>query len=514
MTGAEAIVRSLEASGVDVCFANPGTTEIHLLAAFDRVSHFRMVLGLFEGVATGAADGYARMADRPAATLLHLGPGFANGMANLHNAKRAGSPIVNLVGDHATDHLAFDAPLTSDIEGMAATVSGWVRGISDPRTAGRDAAEAVAAALTPPGQVATLIVPADVAWSESTDGEVEPIPPPARPEVDEPAVRAARAALTSGEPTLLLLGDVALREEGLRHAARIAAATGCDLLAQTSNARVERGRGRPAVERIPYAIDQALARLASYRRIVLAGAPEPVGFFAYPERPGRLVPPGAEVMTLAMPGDDIVSALAWLAEEVRAPDRLPAPEPVAPAEVDGPITRDAIGHVLARMMPENAIVSDESITTGRAFFAATHGAAPHTWLQLTGGAIGDGMPMATGAAIACPDRKVIALQSDGSGMYTLQSLWTQARERLDVTTLIFANRAYAILKGELATAFPRKPGPRARDMVELDRPAIDWVSLARGMGVDGERVEDCAGLAAALGRGLATPGPYLIEVLL
>jgi acetolactate synthase I/II/III large subunit len=515
MNGAEALVRTLAAGGVDVCFANPGTTELHLMEALDGSERMRCVLGLFEGVVTGAADGYARMTGRPAATLLHLGPGFANGIANLHNARRAQSPVVNLIGDHATYHLKYDAPLTSDIESLARPVSAWVHTVGDPDGAAGGAADAIVAARTPPGQVATLIVPADAAWGEAVGPAAVP-EPPTRTAVEHEAVRAAREALTSGEPTLILLGGAALHEEGLAHAGRIAAATGCDLLAQTSNARVERGAGRTPVERVPYLIGQAVERLARYRRAILVGAREPVAFFAYEGRPSKPLPPECEVVTLARPHEDIAGALAWLADELGAgPEtmagtRATASPPDAPT---GPLTKESLALALGHVLPENAIVADESITTGRAFFSSTHDAAPHTWLQLTGGAIGIGMPLATGAAIACPDRKVLCLQADGSGMYTLQALWTQAREQLDVTTVVLANRGYAILKGEMS-ALGMSLGESARDMLELERPALDWVAMARGMGVEGERVMDAGSLVAAMRRGLATPGPYVIEAVL
>jgi acetolactate synthase I/II/III large subunit len=513
MNGAEAIVHTLLAGGVELCFANPGTSEMHFVVALDRIEGMRCVLGLFEGVVTGAADGYARMAGKPAATLLHLGPGLGNGLANLHNARRANSPMVNIVGDHATHHLAYNAPLTTDIEGIARPVSSWVRSVADAGCAARDTADAVVAARTPPGQIATLILPADAAWGEAAGPSPVPAPPEREPVAAE-AMRAAAAALDGGAPTLLVLGGPAIGEEGLAHAGRIAAATGCDLIAQMSNARVERGAGRVALERVPYPVDQALERLGGARRAILIGAREPVAFFAYPGKPSRLLPPGCEVLALARPEDDVVGALAWLAEEVGAARHpVPVEPPARPDAPQGALTPLSIAAAVGHVLPEQAIVADESVSTGRGFFAATRGAAPHTWLQVTGGSIGLGLPMATGAALACPGRKVLSLEADGSAMYTLQALWTQAREGLDVTTLILANQSYAILKGEMANVGARNPGRRALDMLSLDRPALDWVDLARGMGVEGERVEDAQTLTAALDRGLATPGPYLVEAV-
>jgi len=514
MNGAEAIVRTLLAGGVEVCFANPGTSEMHFVVALDRVPGMRCVLGLFEGVVTGAADGYARMEGRPAATLLHLGPGLGNGFANLHNARRARSPVVNIVGEHATYHVARDAPLTTDIESIARPVSAWVGTATDPASAASRAAEAVVAAGTPPGGIATLILPADAAWGDA-DGPVTPPAPPPPAAVSADAVRSAARALDGGEPALLILGGPALGEEGLRTAGRIAAATGCGLIAQMSNARIERGAGRVAIERVPYPVDRALDRLAPYRRAILAGARDPVAFFAYPGKPGRLLPEACEVVELARPEEDILGALARLADELGAAHHEPPVEALAlPAAPKGALTPESIAAVIARVLPENAIVADESVSTGRGFFPASRGAAPHSWLQTTGGSIGLGLPLATGAAIACPERKVLSLEADGSGMYTPQALWTQAREGLDVTTLILANRSYAILKGEMAGVGARNPGRRALDMLEIDRPALDWVALAAGMGIEGEQADDAEALERALARGLATPGPYLVEAVI
>ncbi|WP_018260790.1 acetolactate synthase large subunit [Methylobacterium sp. WSM2598] len=513
MNGAESLVRTLVAGGVEVCFTNPGTSEMHFVAALDRVEGMRAVLCLFEGGATGAADGYARMTDRPASTLLHLGPGLGNGIANLHNARRARSPMVNIVGEHATYHRAFDAPLTSDIEGLARPVSAWLRTGLSAREVARDGAAAVAAALTPPGGVATLILPADTAWEEG--GGVAPVPAiPARARVPDEAITHAAAALASGEPVLLHLGDRAVRGEGRRIAARIAARTGAQLLAMTSNARIDRGAGSVPIERLPYPVDPARAVLAPFRHIILVGATLPVAFFAYPGKPSALAAPTCDVFALAAPEQDQIDALERLAEAVGAPAAADLPAPARPVLPGGErLDQDSVGQVLGALIPEGAIICDESITTGRNFFPVTQGAAPHTWLQLSGGAIGLGIPMATGAAVACPDRKVIALQADGSALYTAQSLWTQAREGLDVVTLIWSNRSYAILRAELAHV-GANPGRKALDMLTLDDPPIDWPSLARGYGVEGCRVETLPRLVDVLTRALARRGPFLIEVAL
>ncbi len=513
MNGAESLVRTLLAGGVNVCFTNPGTSEMHFVAALDKVPGMRCVLGLFEGVVTGAADGYYRMLARPASTLLHLGPGLANGLANLHNAKKANSGIVNIVGEHATYHIAHDAPLASHIEGVAAPMSHWVKTSPSARTIAADGALAIAAARQIPGQIATLILPADTAW-DAADGIAETPPVSVVPKVSDTAVGAAAAMLRSSERATLLLGGDALRQGCLDLAGRIAAKTGCGILTEGANTRLERGAGRVQVERIPYVVDKALGVMRAAGNLVLVGAREPVAFFAYPGKPSLLMAEGTRSTKLAGIEEDMEAALAALASELGALHMAPAglASPRRPALPTGAITPAAIASILGAMLPENAIVVDESVSTGREFFPETAGAPPHDWINNRGGSIGYGMPVAIGAAIACPDRKVIALEGDGSAMYTLQSLWTMARESLDVTVLILANGSYNILRGELANVGVKNPGPRAVDMLSLRRPDLDWVALARGMGVEAARAKDCEQLIKGLNAGMRSQGPYLIEV--
>lgn len=524
MNGADHLVHSLLAGGVDVCFANPGTSEMHFVAALDRHAGMRCVLGLFEGVVTGAADGYWRIARRPAATLLHLGPGLGNGLANLHNARKARSGIVNVVGEHAVAHIAFDAPLGADIEAIARPVSHWVRTTRSALTIGEDTREAIEVASAPPGNIATLILPADTAWTALPPDH--PMPAPGsmcpsgifRPLQADAVVRSATALRAPGR-TLLLLGGDAATPEGLECAGRIAAATGCAVMSEFYMPRLARGAGRVLAPRLPYAVDPALAALAPFARIVLVGAREPVAVFAYPGKPGRLTPEGCELITLAERDQDLEAALASLADELGA----------SAAQVAHRASRTLVGRsalptgkpdsagvaaILTELIPEQAIVIDEAVTVGRTFGAATAGAAPHDWLTLMGGSIGFGMPAAIGAAVAAPDRKVIVLEGDGSAMYTIQSLWTMAREGLDVTVVIFANRAYQILQGEFAGVGAGSPGRRATDMLTLDRPVIDFVSIARGLGVAADRAEDLAVFARLFERACAQRGPVLIELVI
>jgi acetolactate synthase-1/2/3 large subunit len=514
MNGADSLVQTLLDGGVDVCFTNPGTSEMHFVAALDRHHGMRCVLGLQENIVTGAADGYARMLDKPASTLLHTGPGLANGFANLHNAKRAFVPIINIVGDHATYHVRYDSPLTSDIEGIATPVSGWVRTSQSSKEIAGDAAEAIQFANTAPGNIATLILPANTAWGEAVGPAVTMAPPiPIMP--NDGRIRSVAEVIYSGEPVLVLAANRGLRADALELLSQITSSTSVDLLAQMSNGRVERGAGRVAIDRVRYPIDQSLEQLAKYKHIILVAAKEPVAFFAYPNKPSLLMPDDCSIHTLVTREEDVMGALNALVDELNvSKKKVQTSNKILPPIPTGSLNQDVISLVLANMIPENAIISDESVTTGRRFFSDTYGSNPHSWIQVTGGAIGCGLPLATGAAIACPDRPVIALEADGSGMYTLQALWTQAREGLNVTNLIFSNRKYQILLGEMAGVGVKNPGPKAMDMMELDRPALNWVALAKGMGVEGGIATDAEELVKQMERGLSCEGPYLIEVIL
>ena len=510
MNGAEALARTLAASGVDVCFANPGTSEMHFVSALDRVAGLRCVLGLAETVVSGCADGYARMAGKPAATLLHCGPGLANGLANFHNARRANVPIVSIVGDQATYHRPLDAPLTTDTEALARTVSTWVHTCESSARVGADAAAAVQAACKPPGGIATLILPADCAWDEGAQvAEAPAIAPPAP--VSAERIASVARSLRSGSPSMIVLSGAALTERGLHAAQRVAHATGAQLRTPTQVPRMARGAGRIPVDRIPYVVDMAVKVLEGTRHLVLAGAKAPVGFFAYPGKPGKLWPRDCEVHTLARVEDDVVAALEALADDLSAPRQVPVRTDVPKPELyGGPFKPEPFGRTLAALLPENSIVAEDAVTSGRALFPQTWAAAPHDWIQITGGAIGHAFPAATGAAVACPDRKVVCLQADGAGMYSLQSLWTQAREKLDVVNVVFANRRYAILQGELA-AVGAQPGPASLELFDLARPEIRWTKLAEGMGVEAVRVETLETFADAFRAATKRRGPFLIE---
>lgn len=520
MNGAEGLLRSLVRSGVEVCFANPGTSEMHFVAALDRADGMRAVLGLFEGVVTGMADGYARMAEKPPVTLLHLGPGLANGLANLHNARRASSPIVNVVGDHAITHAQYDAPLASDIAGFARPVSSWLHSSTSAATVGADAARAVQAARQAPGQIATLVLPADVAWLDGADvAEPLPVVGPA-PVADSTVNRVIdqlRRAAANGERVGVLMRGAALTERGLRAAGRIAAATGARLMCDTFAPRLQRGAGRVAVERLPYFAEQLVESLATLDHLVLVGAKPPVSFFGYPGKPGWCTAPHTTITYLSHAHEDGVGALEAVAtafDDAKA--KVTALE--LPDEPSGALDQFTIGRIVARHLPDGAIVSDEGATNSLGPGLALANARPHDHLSLTGGSIGQGLPVAGGAAVACPDRKVVCLHGDGGAMYTVQSLWTQARENLDVTTVIFSNRAYAILRVELARTGAKEllaeGDTKALSMFDLSNPDIDWVSLARGMGVEAVRVETVEDFSAAFADAMRQSGPRLIEAVI
>ena len=550
-TGAHVVIDRLLAGGVEVCFANPGTSEMHFVAALDSAPQMRAVLCLFEGVATGAADGYARIAGRPAATLLHLGPGMANGLANLHNARRAHSPVVNVVGDHATYHQKLDAPLQSDIEALG----NWVNGTVHRPASGAELGAAVDAAIastTLLGHIATLILPADLSWSESESDDAVPLttrdqeivrllsqgyttreiaekltisirtveghvyrvnqklqrtkeePFGGLTSVNVDTDDAANVLRSHGEHTVLLLGGPATTAAGVRAAARVCAATGAKALVETFPARLARGKGVPDIPRLGYFAEQAQEQLRGTRHLMLVEARTPVTFFAYPNMASDLLPAGATVHTLT------VRALEELADRLGAPE-VPA-SLASPAQLPtGPLRSDNWASVIGALLPESAIISDEANTSGLLLPYATAASPPHDVLTLTGGAIGQGLPVAIGAAIAAPHRPVIALQADGSALYTISALWTMAREQLDITVVILNNHAYAILQLELTRVGASAAGPKAQSLLDLSHPDIDFVAIAEGFGVPATRATTAEELAAQFSAAVSEPGPHLID---
>ncbi|MFM8626850.1 MAG: acetolactate synthase large subunit [Actinomycetota bacterium] len=514
MYGAQSLVRTLVDSGVEVTFANPGTSEMHLVTAIDTTPGMRAVLGLFEGVVTGMADGYARIAEKPAATLLHLGPGLANGLANLHNARRASSPVVNIVGDHATHHLQLDAPLTSDIVGFARPVSGWVHTATHQLSVGADAARAVQAARQHPGQIATLILPADVAWTEG-GVPAPPLPVTGPAPFDAGRITVVADAVRAGRKVGVLMRGEVLKERGLTAAGRVATAGDVRLMADTFSPRIQKGAGRVQVTRLPYFAEQLVEYLADLDVLVIVGTKPPVTFFAYPGKPSWGAADHTEIIHLAHAHQDTVGALEALADALGVASAAPV---VADLRIDDTIGDKfdgwAIGRAIARHLPEGAIIADEGGTSGGGAQASLATCVPHDQISLTGGSIGQGLPVATGAAVAAPDRKVVCLHGDGGAMYTVQALWTQARERLDVTTVIFANRSYAILNIELQRTGAGAPGEKARAMLDLSDPTIDWVQIAQGMGVEAVRAETPESFEAAFSSAVRQRGPRLIEARL
>ena len=512
MLGAEVLLRTLVANGVDVCLANPGTSEMQFISALDRVPGMRGVLCLFEGVCAGAADGYARMRRKPAATLLHLGPGLANGVCNFHNAQKAHSPIVSIVGDHATWHRPFNSPLASDVEAIARPVSAWVHTLKTAEETGEASASVVSAAYGPPGAVATLIVPADFSWSEAGQpGGMAAIREPSA--VPRERIEEIAKLLRSGEPVGFFLGGRALFGRGLGAAARLHAGTMARMIANRNAERLERGGNRWWLERLAYFPEAAEEMLSGLKHLVLVETDPPISFFGYPGHRSIVAPQDCSMHLLAGVEEDGASALAVLAEEFEAPpmELRGIVDETAPT---GPLTADSIGRLMADLLPENSIISEESVSCSTTLEFYLCNAAAHDWLPVSGGAIGQGLPVAVGAALACPDRKVIALEADGSGMYTPQALWTMVRENLDVMVVILANRRYRVLEIEMARTGAGKIGPQADALMDLHRPELDWVLLAKSMGVEGTRAETAEEFRAQFAAAVGARGPRLIEAII
>ena len=514
MNGAHSLAQTLVNCGVDVCFANPGTSEMHFVAALDAVNGIRPVLCLFEGVATGAADGYGRIAGKPAATLLHLGPGLANGLANLHNARRAATPLVNVVGDHATYHLQYDALLTSDIVGFARPVSSWIGESKSACLVAGDAARAVQAARSAPGGIATLILPADTAW-QPAERAAQALPDIGPAPVGVDNIEDVARLLANGKMSALLLRGKALQGAGLEAAGRIQTKSGARLFCDTFAPHAERGAGRVPVERIPYFAEQIVAFLQGIEQIILVGSKPPVSFFAYPGKPSWCAPESCTFNHLAQAHEDGVRALQDLADALGAPAepavRMTLALPALPA---GTLNAMSVAQIIAHFTPDNAVYAEEAATCGLPLLMNLARARPHTHLPLAGGSIGQGLPLAVGAALAAPERKVVCPHGDGGAAYTLQALWTMAREKLDVTTVIYANRSYAILNIELQRVGVGSVGAKALSMLDLHNPEMNWMQIATGLGVEASRATTCEEFAAQYKSAMTQKGPRLIEVMI
>ena len=514
MNGAESLLETLINNDVEVCFTNPGTSEMHMVAAIGRTEGMRSILSLFEGVCTGAADGYGRMAGKPACTLLHLGPGFSNGSANLHNARRAHAPVINLIGDHATWHKHYDAPLNSDIIGLTGPVSHWVRSVSDAASLPGDAADAVVAANVKPGQIATLIVPADCAWDDSVD-PVGKRDLESTPVVSDEAVSQAAKLLGNGKPTVILMSNMALTAPCLELADKIAQKTGARLFCDTFTPRIARGEGRVRVNRLGYFAEQATVQIQDAEQLITIGTKAPVGFFAYPGKVSEFCPPGCEVHNLAEVNEDAENALQRLVDDLGAGGMAPELMRLSKPGLDtGELTSEAVARAFTEYLPVDAVVVDESATAGFPSYPFSETAEPHDWLSLTGGSIGMGLPVAVGAAVACPDRKVVCLHGDGGAMYTIQALWTMAREQLNVCTVIYANRKYQILQVELSRVGAQSMNKKTLDMLDLSNPDLDFVQIAQGMGVTASRATTAEEFNRQLADAMQDTGPRLIEALL
>ena len=511
MTGAEALVGTLADNGVAACFANPGTSEMHLVTALDGEPRIRSVLCLFEGVATGAADGYARVTGMPAMTLLHLGAGYLNAGANIHNAGRANSPMVNVIGDHAVPHLKYDAPLTSDIMGLAGPNSAWIKSADKVGDTGKLASEAFTASFGPKPAPVSLLLPADSAWLEG--GEKGPVvAPPALRTVDAARIKAAAEAIKAVKKPVIVMNGTALTEAGLQAAGRLKVA-GVRVLTDTFYTKMRRGAGVFAPERMQYFAEGAMADLEGSDLMIVAGTQLPVAFFSYPGRPSLLVPEGCETIDLGGADSDSAVTLLALADALAATELAPVEVLKQPDMPTGELNAGSVGQSLARHMPENALVSDDGVSNGLMSYLPTQNARPHDWMMLTGGAIGLGMPLALGAAIGAPDRKVVCLSGDGAGMYTNQALWSMAREGADVTTIVFVNHSYRILNIELYRTGAGNPGPTAKDMLSIGGPDIDWVKLSESMGVPAVEATTAEAFDAALAEAIAAPGPRLIAAV-
>ncbi len=513
MMGAQWMLKSAAAAGIEVCFANPGTTELPFVAAMDRATEIRPLLGLFEGVCSGAADGYYRIRRKPAMTLTHLGPGFANAIANFHNARRARSAIFNVIGEHMSWHVAADPPLASDIESLARPVSAGVWRADTPATL-HNATVGALQGLQQRGGIQTLILPMDLQEDPVQHSIAAPVAAQAAADYDAAAVATVAADITAGRKVLLYLGADALGEAALRRLARLAALPNVELVGETFPAASEHGRGLPAIKRLVALAEKAHPYLLGFERVAVLAAEPPVAFFGARGLPSHLGDP-ARMATVCGPGGRVAEALEELLARVR-PAAAPAStvQRVSDTDLGESLTPESASRVVAAHLPANAIVSAEGATLGFPFNALASQAERHTTIVLTGGAIGQGLPSAFGASVAAPDRKVVALQSDGSALFTIQALWSMAREGSDVVVILASNQRYNILINEMSRNGYALTSPPVRDLLNLARPAVDWQALSTSFGVPSNRVESVSALRRAFQAALAERGPRLIEVVL
>ena len=515
MNASDALIKTLISNGAEVVFANPGTSEMHLVAAIDTHPEIRPVLGLFEGVVSGAADGYARMSGKSAVNLLHLGPGLGNSFANIHNANKALSPMVNVVGDHATYHLKYNAPLTSDLDNLAKSVSDWVgrsNSVDDLCDLGNEAWQNANAF---PGQISTLIVPADCAWGDFKGDIPKPLEKIKPSAIDHSLVSESIETLKL-DGSILFIGGKFLDESCLKRAAEISSATGCRIVTDTFISRIRRGVGLPIIEQVPYFAEMAEEFLKNTSGVVFIGTSVPVSFFAYPDKKSYLLPTETKIINLCSPNQDGYDALNALSAESGSSsiNQDLIQSSIIDIPTSGILDTSSFGPLLAGLMPEDAIVSDESATSSLFVTSHTLSAKPHDWLALTGGSIGQGLPLAVGAAIAKPDRPVITLHGDGGAMYTIQALWTQARENLNITNIIFANNSYEILKIELDRVGAVQTGERAESMLSLENPKINWPQLSKSMGVPSYAPTSIEEFTKIFTQCIKESGPSLIVVSL
>lgn len=513
-TGAQHILTGLSDAGIELIFTNPGTTEIYFVDALGKVPIPRPVLTLTEAVAAGAADGAARIGGQPTALLLHLGPGLANAIAYLHNAKRAHSPIVVVVGDHSQGVANQDPPLASDIDSLAHTFSKAVIHVTQHEHPRHSAARAGYIAVDATPGIVTLIVPSDLSWSETNDIPRLQRPPRTPLNTPESTLERASAALIEPDGTAVIVGGDLLRTEGQETLERLTRCQNLTVWANTFPARMDRGYGRPRVRRLPYLPEMAIAALENTRRVVIAGGANPVPFFGYPHLPDRLVTEECEIITLTSDPSAAPSSIAALMPNAEELTLLGSThiEPATKDDDNAALNPANFASVVAELLPADTIVVDESNTLGLNLEEATANAAAHTWLPaLTGGAIGHGLGMAIGAALAAPERRVLALIADGSSLYTPQALWTHASETLNITTVILSNRSYGILNFELHRLGSEAETEGAKRLLSLSPPSIDHIRLATGFGVPAARASTVGELIDALTSAWLSRGPSLIE---
>ena len=514
MNGAAAFFKSIVDNGIDTIFACPGTSEMQVV---DEVgySNLRVVLCLFENSVTGMADGYARMLDKPALGMVHVTCGLTNALANMHNARIANSRMIIFGGGVHVAH-EVNEPVHSMLQRqpyVAQIAAQCVIEARSPDQLAAAATQALKASNDGAGKIVYVYGPNNAVWGESSFQGKLTSSAEQRQRVSTATISSIADTLKAGKKTAFILDNLALREEGLEILGRIAEGAGGRLFREWLPSRIAMGAGRVRTETLPYGGAEGRELLSEFDQIVLVGAKIPVCPFSYENQPWVKIPENCNVHTLATADHDILAALEELATQLDLPEKASNRYNRKPGEPPtGPLSGNSIVQSLSILMPADSIVLDEAMLENVMFPLLMDGAAPFDFMAACpGGAIGAGPPVACGAAIACPNRKVILLEGDFSLMQGNTALWSMAQHNLDICVINYNNEGSASLSTELARVRQGEAQPKSIELLRIRKPTIDYAAMAESMGVPASRAETAEEFHLQLTKAMSTKGPHFID---